>query len=145
MRGDAWPRVGLLVVLLAACGSAPTSVSGGSSPFETRANGNFRLYVSNQSFALDPVDITIRIDGRLAVSDDFAVGNEHNWKLYRFDLAPGMHRITAVSRAGRARLAGTFRVRRTLSGVVDYWYSPGNPGGARKLTFHHSQGQIAFA
>ena len=112
---------------------------------KTQPGGNFVLYVSDQSFATSQVDITIRIDGRVAVIDQFAVGNEHNWKRYRFELDPGMHRLTAVSHDGRARLVGTFRVKKTLNGVVDYVYSPGNPGGDRKLTFTHTPDQIAFA
>ncbi len=112
---------------------------------ETRPGGDFVLYVSDQSFALSPVDITVRVDGKVAVSDEFAVGNEHNWRRYRFQIGAGVHRLTAVSDSGRARFVGSVRMRRTLYGVVDYWYSPGNPGGERKLTFHHSVAPIAFA
>jgi hypothetical protein len=101
--------------------------------------------VSDQSFALGQVDITVRIDGKVAVSDEFAVGNEHNWRQYRFQVGAGIHRLVAVSRIGRARVVGTFRIHRTLYGVVDYWYSPGNPGGERRLTFHHSSQPLAFA
>jgi len=103
------------------------------------------LYVSDQSFALGRVDITIRIDGKIAVSDTFDVGNEHNWRRYRFTIGPGVHHLTAQSHAGHARIAATFRTGKTVNAVVDYWYSPGNPGGERKLTFTHTPGQIAFA
>ena len=63
----------------------------------TTSDGNFVLYVSDQSFALGQVDITVRIDGKVAVSDEFEVGNEHNWKQYRFRLGRGLHHLTAVS------------------------------------------------
>ncbi|MDJ0770067.1 MAG: hypothetical protein QNJ12_14800, partial [Ilumatobacter sp.] len=41
--------------------------------------GEVQLWVSNQSFADDPVRITIEIDGALAVDDAFAVEGQHNW------------------------------------------------------------------
>jgi hypothetical protein len=111
----------------------------------TKTTGNFVLYVSDQSFKLDEVDITIRVDGKVAVSDLFAVGNQHNWKQYRFQLDPGAHRLTAASRIGNARVARTFRVEQKLYGVVDYWYSPGNPGGERRLTYRQSREPLSFA
>ena len=141
---SAWAVLMLVLLPIAACGSDARSAPS-DTQLQTRSEGNFVLYVSDQSFALDHVDITIRIDGRVAVRDEFAVGNEHNWRQYRFQLDPGVHHLTAFSRDGRARLASTFRVKEKLNGVVDYWYSPGNPGGGRKLTFTHTPNQIAFA
>ena len=140
---SAWLLV-VTFVLVAGCGSG-TSFAPKGTQIEASPSGNFVLYVSDQSFELGHVDITIRIDGKVAVSDRFAVGNEHNWRQYRFQLDPGVHRITAVSHRGRAQLASTFRMKEKLNGVVDYWYSPGNPGGRRQLTFEHTPNQIAFA
>lgn len=124
VSSSAWAALALLVVLVAGCGSTANSAPSRTELKATPA-GNFVLYVSDQSFALPQVDITIRIDGKLAVSDRFAVGNEHNWKQYQFALDPGMHHLTALSRDGRARITSTFRVKEELNGVVDYWYSPG--------------------
>jgi hypothetical protein len=56
-----------------------------------------------------------------------------------------MHHLKAISRDGRARITSAFRAKETLNGVVDYWYSPGNAGGGRKLTFTHTPNHIAFA
>jgi hypothetical protein len=134
-----------LAGLLAGCGSREGGSSAAGTALKTASDGNFVLYVSDQSFALGQVDITVRIDGRVAVSDEFAVGNEHNWKQYRFTLGLGVHHLTAVTHQGHARFAGIFRIDKTPNGVVDYWYSPGNPGGERKLTFTHTPNQIAFA
>ena len=143
-RTLAWAASLLAVVVGMGCGSGAPA-AGLSTQVTTQARGNFVLYVSDQSFALDRVDITIRIDGRVAVADEFTVGNEHNWHEYRFRLPPGLHRLSAVSRDGRARLEGSFRIKDRLYGVVDYWYSPGNPGGERKLTFQHSSARFSFA
>ena len=134
----------LALVLVAGCGSG-TAFTPRSTQLATSPTGTFVLYVSDQSFETDHVDITIRIDGKVAVSDQFAVGNEHNWQQCRFQLPLGVHRLTAISQHGHARLASTFRMGRNLNGVVDYWYSPGNPGGQRKRTFSHTANQTAFA
>jgi hypothetical protein len=131
--------------LLAGCGSHEGGSSSARPALKTTSRGNFVLYVSDQSFALGQVDITVRIDGKVAVSDEFAVGNEHDWKQYRFALGRGVHHLTAVTHQGHARIAGIFRIDKTLNGVVDYWYASGNPGGERKLTFTHTPNQIAFA
>ena len=144
MTGWASAGLVLLAVVVAGCGSA-ASAANGTTQMKMRRNGNFVLYVSNQSFAKPHVDITIRIDGKIAVTDQFAVGDEHNWTEYRFELAPGIHHLTAVSPDGHARFAGTFRLKKSLHGVVNYWYAPGNPGGGRKLTFTHTTDKIAFA
>ena len=135
----------VLAGLLAGCGSQEGGSSAAGTALQTPSDGNFVLYVSDQSFALGQVDITVRIDGKVAVNDEFAVGNEHNWKQYRFTLGPGVHHLTAVTHQGHARIAGIFRIDKTLNGVVDYWYSPGDPGGQRTLTFTHTPNQIAFA
>jgi hypothetical protein len=73
----------VLAGLLAGCGSHEGGSSAAGTALKTASDGNFVLYVSDQSFALGQVDITVRIDGRVAVSDEFAVGNEHKRKQYR--------------------------------------------------------------
>jgi hypothetical protein len=131
--------------LVAGCGSKQGGSPAAASALKATSDGNFVLYVSDQSFALGQVDITVRIDGKVAVSDEFDVGNESNWSQYRFTLGRGVHHLTAITHQGHARIAGTFRIDKTLNGVVSYWYSPGNPGGERKLTFTYTPNQIAFA
>jgi hypothetical protein len=53
--------------------------------------GNFTLYVSNQSFAIDPVDINVYFDDTLVVVRDFEVGSQHNWHEFEVVLTPGAH------------------------------------------------------
>ena len=138
----------MMVAMVApGCGSTATTPPGSTNETSLKPtpDGNFVLYVSDQSFKLPTVDITIRIDGKVAVSDDFAVGNEHNWIKYRFALGRGMHHLAAITHAGHARVEGRFRIDGKLNGVVNYWYSPGNPGGERKMTFDHTTHEIGFA
>ncbi len=53
--------------------------------------GNFVLYVSNQSFYIDPVDIQIWIDGECVVREYFEVGNQHNYRPFVLRLSEGTH------------------------------------------------------
>jgi hypothetical protein len=101
------------------------------------------LYVSNQSFDRAKVDIVVVIDGRLAVEDEFAVGNQHNWVEFRFDLEDGEHVLRAESVSGDAVLESRFGVNGSRWAVVDYWccYDRSEP----KLTFHVSAQPLAFA
>ena len=88
-------------------------------------DGNFVLYVSNQSYAITPVDITIHIDGKLAVSSDFEVHNQHNWIEYIFDLRLGTHTLVASSETGKAEMIDEFVVSDgSVWAVVDFWYYP---------------------
>lgn len=115
-------------------------------------NGNFTLYVSNQSFDENPVDITIHIDGKKAVERDFDVKGkrtaQHNWIKHRFSLSPGKHRITAKSKKGKASLEKEFEIEDKHWAVIDYWWYPTIRGGsgptARKFTFMIQNSPIGF-
>ena len=85
-------------------------------------DGNFVLYVSNQSFELDPVDIVIEIDGEQIIDGEFEVGNQHNWKRYVLRLSPGRHTLTAQSTDGDATLEKSFVVSGRRWAVLNYWY-----------------------
>jgi hypothetical protein len=88
---------------------------------------NFVLYVSNQSFEIDPVDIDVFVDGELAVEGDFLVGSQHTWHMFEFELAPGEHTIRAVTSAGDTRLSDTVDITdQTRYAVVNFWYYEGH-------------------
>lgn len=108
----------------------------------TAANGNFVLYVSNQSFEIDPVDIRVTIDGEAAVDDVFEVRNQHNWVEYTFRLAKGRHTLRVESRRGEAELERTFELRGKRWAVLDYWYYRGEP---KHFSFDISARPIGFA
>jgi hypothetical protein len=143
-----------LVAVAAACGggteASPRPAAETAAPvLPERPDGNLRLYVSNQSFDIDPVDIEIAIDGRRAVAGEFRVEGQHNWILYRFALAPGRHVLRATAHDGRVRLVRRFTMERRLWAVVDFWYYPddgaGIGGEPPRLTFDTSRRPIAFA
>lgn len=101
-------------------------------------DGNFVLYVSNQSFGVSPVDIRVFIDGKLAIDEAFDVGNQHNWKSFRYNLGKGKHRLAAESVKGAAKFERDLEVRDTNWSVLDYWDSPGH------FSFHTSDKPIHF-
>ncbi len=105
-------------------------------------NGNFVLYVSNQSFDMSPVDITVHINGKKAVSADFAVGNSHTWVKHTFQLAPGKHKIAAVSQKGSSRIEKEIEVKDKHWVVIDYWFT--KQDGKKQLTFMIQDTPIMF-
>jgi hypothetical protein len=86
-------------------------------------NGNFILNVSNQSFAIDPVDIKIYIDDTLAVNQEFEVKDQHNYWRFRFDISNGEHVLLAKSIKGDAILEQSFSITDSAHwAYLDYWY-----------------------
>jgi hypothetical protein len=88
-------------------------------------NGNFAISISNQSLHDSTVDITFEIDGQVAVSEDFEVGNQHNYRQYVFQLDKGPHWIRAVSLDGNVEFLGDIEVGDAKQYAhLDYWYAP---------------------
>jgi len=100
-------------------------------------NGNFVLYVSNQSFKISKVYIQIKIDSKVVVSQFFKVGNQHNWKGFQFSLSKGIHTLEARSDQEDVEFAQEFEITDKHWAVVDFWYYPKTHG-------EPAEGQFTF-
>ena len=89
-------------------------------------DGNFTLYVSNQSFEISRVDIQIKIDGKVVVSEYFHVGNQHNWKPFFFSLPKGTHTLEVRSNQENVNFIKQFEIKDKHWAVVNFWYYPKN-------------------
>jgi hypothetical protein len=111
-----------------------SAIKSAKQPILWDEQGNFILYVSNQSFAVNPVDIKIYIDGKIAIDEKFDLTGkrvaQHNWKQFRFKLKPGRHYLKAASDKGKAALEKEFEIKNKHWAVVDYWNYPKVTGGA---------------
>ena len=106
--------------------------------------GSFTLYVSNQSFAISPVDVRVEIDGELVVSDFFPVGTGHSFRSFKLSLAKGKHEIRIWSVRGGAEQAKAFELKDHDVGDIAYWYYPRshyNPT-PRKFDFRTQKGPL---
>lgn len=90
----------------------------------TDENGNFALYISNQSFEIDLIDVEVYIDEKLAVNDEFQNISGHEYSSFRFSLSEGTHAIKIVSQKGGATLEDTFTIVEAGRGVIHFWYYP---------------------
>ena len=118
---------GLAALMFACAASAPAA-----SPESTTSDeqGRLTLFVSNQSFADDPVGITIRIDGDVVVDEEFPVKAQDNWITFELRVSPGEHELMMRSNTGveaDASLSIPAGGHRWAS--IAYWYSP--PDGDR--------------
>jgi hypothetical protein len=68
------------------------------------------LYVANQSFDVNPVDIKVTIDGATVATGTFYAGEGYNWRRFDLRLAAGRHVLRAVTRKGAAALKREFDV-----------------------------------
>lgn len=121
----------VLVLLSAGCSDPPPPQPAGDLPQLPQATsslldpkGAFTLFVSNQSFAVDPVDIRVEIDGGLVVSDYFRVGTQHAFVPFQMKLTRGRHEIRIWSEKGKAELTQQFELKDHDIGVVEFWYHP---------------------
>ena len=133
--------LGSSLVSLAGCGQQSQPISDLLDP-----EGNFTLYVSNQSFAIDLVDVKISIDKQTVVDQDFYVGNQHSWQVFQLSLIPGKHTLRAKSRKGKVRLERTFDVKGRHWAAVGFSYYPQThyEPTPRKFTFYISNKPIGF-
>jgi hypothetical protein len=134
--------IAVMLTALCVAGGCTKTPPSQAEPLPQNENGNFVLYVSNQSFDVSPVDIRIQIDGKEAVSSDFAVGNQHNWVQHTFQLAAGKHRLVAVSRKGKAQVEEEFEIIDKHWAVVDYWCP--DPDGKAQISFTIHDQPIGF-
>lgn len=95
---------------------------GSQEVLEQTTNGNFTLYVINQSPTHSTIDIELRLDGKLALKDKFHKSDEHNWQQYKFRLSRGKHVLTAFSKKGQAEIEQEFFIEDNHWAVVNYYY-----------------------
>lgn len=85
----------------------------------------FHLYVSNQSFDIDTVDIQVYIDDRQVVCDTFRVEAQHTWVLFELMVDPGEHTIRAMGRGGDVELTEEVDIPGERWGLVQFWTEEG--------------------
>lgn len=106
---------------------------------------NFFLYVSDQSFAISPVDITVFIDGELVITGNFTEGmNQHKHELFSFSLSNGTHTIMVNSVLGDANFEEEFEINGTRWADLDYFYYPDKPDNRKLFDFSVSKEPIRF-
>jgi heat shock protein HslJ len=101
------------------------------------------LWVSNQSFEVDPASVEIHIDDQQVVCDDFFVEGQHNWILFNLTMEPGEHVLRAVRTDGTAELTETFDLGKERWAVVDFWFYPED--GSEEFTFSVHDEPVGFA
>lgn len=116
----------------------PAATTSNNSPGAS-GSGALILYVSNQSFAINPVEIKVFIDGRKVIDDKFKIRYQRNWRKYQFELARGTHRLRIESANGDATWEEPFDITRRQWGVINYWCQPKDAESAatavRKINF----------
>jgi hypothetical protein len=98
---------------------------------------NLTLYVSNQSQAVDPVDIQVEIDGQPVVDGQFDFRDGHNWQAFPLSLRPGWHSVRARSAKGEAVVQAKFTTFWNRSAILDYWYRTADPTVGEPMTPKH--------
>jgi hypothetical protein len=102
----------------------------------------FQLYVSNQSFDIDPVDIAVSLDDVQVICQEFHVEGQHNWVLFELALDPGHHRITAAGNHGATTFQAEFDLESERWAVLDFWHHPDD--GPQEFSFSIHDGPIGF-
>ena len=98
-------------------GLAAVAFAAGTAPATTHP---LTLYVANQSFVVNPVDIKITIDGKKVAAGTFLAGEGRSWRRYVVRLAAGRHVLRALTRKGGAALKREFDVTGPRWAAVAY-------------------------
>jgi hypothetical protein len=118
----------LAAVLLAACSPAYPPKPPAPTLIPQDPNGNFTLYITNESTATVPVDIAISFDGVRAIQDQFGIPGERrtprSYVTYTFQLSPGKHRLTATAANGRTSVSQEFDITGKHWAALTYGASP---------------------
>ena len=110
----------VMFVLLSMGCNDPTHPQATSSLLDPK--GAFTLYVSNQSFAVNPVDVHVEIDGEIVVRDYFWVETQHTFVPFQMNLAQGPHKIRIWSEKEAVKLTKKFDLKDHDIGIVQFWY-----------------------
>ena len=92
---------------------------------ETDDQFPFLLWVSNQSFDVDPVDIQIYVDDHQVVCASFWVESQHTWIQFELELDDGEHTLRLVGLDGQIELVDTFGVSSEHWGLASFWTEEG--------------------
>jgi hypothetical protein len=112
----------LILVLAAFCFCGCDGVITETHNSMINPNGNFTLYVSNQSYENRKVDIFVKIDCSPVLHEYFRVGDQHKWKEFKLQIPNGTHRLEAVSQKGNATIDHPIEVNGKRWAVLDYCY-----------------------
>jgi hypothetical protein len=85
-------------------------------------DGNVHLYIDTDAFEPDVVDICVTIDGTPVLSDAFKYDLHNRMFHYCVRLAPGKHRLLAVSERGQAQTEEIIEVTDKLYVSISYTY-----------------------
>ncbi len=91
-------------------------------------NGNFSIYVSNQSPSLDPVDLKISIDGKLAIRREFYFENGETHIRFQFQIEDGNHKLSVSSIKGNISKDTAFTLQTTPYCSISFYYEPAYNG-----------------
>ena len=81
---------------------------------DTSRNIPLTLYVINQNFEMNPIDIVIQIDDSIIVNGNFEVQNQYDFYPFELQLTPGIHNIHIISESGGVELKKQFGLTKYL-------------------------------
>ena len=123
----ALPLLGAMI-MLPGCASLDAQPNSPDGVLMTQdPNGNFIILIGNYSREINPVDIKVYIDGRMAVAGVFEYRFNLGvpWlKTFRFSLFEGRHTLKAETVRGEAQLEQEFEIRGKHWALIPYYYDP---------------------
>jgi hypothetical protein len=108
----------LFVVFISSCSDESISI------IPQVENGNFVLFVANQSLDLNPVDIIVHIDEKLAVNREFLCKDGSNEIEFQFQLENGTHKLYSYSKKGNISKDTSFTLPATPYSTIEFMYYP---------------------
>ncbi len=108
-RSVKWAVCALSIAMLAAAAPGCASTSGSSN--NKRGKAFLHVFMDDNAKALNPMDVQVFIDDKLAINRNFNLGREANDGKYLLELLQGRHSLTAVSSRANARVTRSFTIK----------------------------------
>ncbi len=70
--------------------------------------GKLKLYIINDNLYISPIDISVELDDKLIINNEYFYHGNHNYKIYDFKLLKGEHSLIVKSNKGKAMLGLRF-------------------------------------
>ena len=103
------------------------------------------IYISNQSFDIPSIHLTVTLNGKKLADQSFAVNRQHTWISFKATYKMGSNTIRIQTKDGKVVAQTSFKLKKgPMNAVISFWKSEEDETPNGYITFYLSPDQIKF-